>query len=126
MWKKAAVIVMCLAFLLSMTGCGGSGKESKEQNTAVREADTQNTAVVNADAARTGAAAAATTRSQAAENADAAGTDAAAGTSASQNTQAGSTREKAAMGVTGAQTAAQYRGLIVIDPGHQQYGNSEQ
>ena len=31
MWKKAAVIVMCLAFLLSMTGCGGSGKESKEQ-----------------------------------------------------------------------------------------------
>ena len=54
MWKKAAVIVMCLAFLLSMTGCGGSGKESKEQNTAVREADTQNTAVVNADAARTG------------------------------------------------------------------------
>ena len=22
MWKKAAVIVMCLAFLLSMTGCG--------------------------------------------------------------------------------------------------------
>ena len=126
MWKKAAVIVMCLAFLLSMTGCGGSGKESKEQNTAVREADTQNTAVVNADAAHTGAAAAATTRSQAAENADAAGTDEAAGTSASKNTQAGSTREKAAMGVTGAQTAAQYRGLIVIDPGHQQYGNSEQ
>ena len=134
MWKKAAVIVMCLAFLLSMTGCGGSGKESKEQNTAVREADTQNTAVVNADAAHTGAAAAATTRSQAAENADAArtgaaaaantrsqaaenadaaGTDEAAGTSASKNTQAGSTREKAAMGVTGAQTAAQYRGLIV-------------
>jgi N-acetylmuramoyl-L-alanine amidase len=147
MWKKAAVIVMCLAFLLSMTGCGGSGKESKEQNTAVREADTQNTAVVNADAARTGAAAADTTRSQAAENADAARTGAAAaantssqaaekadagrtgaaaGSPASQSTQAGSEQEKAAGGVTGAQTAAQYRGLIVIDPGHQQYGNSEQ
>ena len=147
MWKKAAVIVMCLAFLLSMTGCGGSGKESKEQNTAVREADTQNTAVVNADAARTGAAAAATTRSQAAENADAARTGAAAaantssqaaekadagrtgaaaGSPASQSTQAGSEQEKAATGATGAQTAAQYRGLIVIDPGHQQYGNSEQ
>ena len=39
MWKKTAVIVMCLAFLLSMTGCGGSGKESNEQNAAVKEAD---------------------------------------------------------------------------------------
>ena len=37
MWKKTAVIVMCLAFLLSMTGCGGSGKESNEQNAAVKE-----------------------------------------------------------------------------------------
>ena len=120
MWKKAAVIVMCLAFLLSMTGCGGSGKESNEQNAAVKEADAPG------NAGGTSAAAAANTSSQAAEKADAGRTGAAAGSPASQSTQAGSEQEKAATGATGAQTAAQYRGLIVIDPGHQQYGNSEQ
>ena len=120
MWKKAAVIVMCLAFLLSMTGCGGSGKESNEQNAAVKEADAPG------NAGGTSAAAAANTSSQAAEKADAGRTGAAAGSPASQSTQAGSEQEKAAGGATGAQTAAQYRGLIVIDPGHQQYGNSEQ
>ena len=120
MWKKTAVIVMCLAFLLSMTGCGGSGKESNEQNAAVKEADAPG------NAGGTSAAAAANTSSQAAEKADAGRTGAAAGSPASQSTQAGSEQEKAAGGATGAQTAAQYRGLIVIDPGHQQYGNSEQ
>ena len=120
MWKKAAVIVMCLAFLLSMTGCGGSGKESNEQNAAVKEADAPG------NAGGTSAAAVANTSSQAAEKADAGRTGAAAGSPASQSTQAGSEQEKAAGGATGAQTAAQYRGLIVIDPGHQQYGNSEQ
>ena len=111
---------MCLAFLLSMTGCGGSGKESNEQNAAVKEADAPG------NAGGTSAAAAANTSSQAAEKADAGRTGAAAGSPASQSTQAGSEQEKAAGGATGAQTAAQYRGLIVIDPGHQQYGNSEQ
>ena len=140
MWKKAAVIVMCLAFLLSMTGCGGSGKESNEQNAAVKEADapgnaggtsaaaaanTSSQAAEKANAAGTGAAAA-NTSSQKAEKADEDRTDAADGTSASQSTQTGSTQEKAAAGATGAQTAAQYRGLIVIDPGHQQHGNPEQ
>ena len=120
MWKKAAVIVMCLAFLLSMTGCGGSGKESNEQNAAVKEADAPG------NAGGTSAAAAANTSSQAAEKADAGRTGAAAGSPASQSTQAGSEQEKAAGGATGAQTAAQYRGLIVIDPGHQQHGNLEQ
>ena len=112
--------VMCLAFLLSMTGCGGSGKESNEQNAAVKEADAPG------NAGGTSAAAAANTSSQAAEKADAGRTGAAAGSPASQSTKAGSEQEKAAGGATGAQTAAQYRGLIVIDPGHQQYGNSEQ
>ena len=139
MWKKTAVIVMCLAFLLSMTGCGGSGKESNEQNAAVKEADAQSNsagtgsaaantssqAAEKANAAGTGAAAA-NTSSQKAEKADEDRTDAADGTSASQSTQTGSTQEKAAAGATGAQTAAQYRGLIVIDPGHQQHGNLEQ
>ncbi len=41
MWKKAAVIVMCLAFLLSMTGCGGSGKESKLRRLRQRKQRTE-------------------------------------------------------------------------------------
>ena len=52
MWKKAAVIVMCLAFLLSMTGCGGSGKESNEQNAAVKEADARMRRAMRAARAR--------------------------------------------------------------------------
>lgn len=124
MWKKTAA-VLCLV-LVMVCGCGGTSKEAESGAAKTEETKTQD---------KTGDTSVAGSTDQAAadKTAGSGNTQAAAGAetenTGSTSAEAASAGETAAAGRTGssaAEYAAESRGLIVIDPGHQQYGNSEQ
>ena len=126
MWKKTAA-VLCLVLMMAC-GCGG---KSGETDDAALKTEEKKISENSREASTTGS------REQAsADNtAGIAGTQAAATVEAekrdtgSTSAEAAFTGETTAAGNTGkkaAEYAAKSRGLIVIDPGHQQYGNSEQ
>ena len=126
MWKKTAA-VLCLVLVMAC-GCGGkSGEtddaalktEEKKISENSREASTAGSREqVSADstALTAGTQAVATVESEKGDT----GSTAAEAASTGETAAAGNTSKKAA------EHAAESRGLIVIDPGHQQYGNSEQ
>ena len=143
------LLVMILAVMLA--GCGSSpaaesgsaagGNPPKSEETADTAKSTEKAG--GAAQAETARAAAADTAADAMKGASgetaSAGetgvqTASAAATGSTASTAAASTAstERAASGVTGStaeqakEYAAQSRGLIVIDPGHQQYGNPDQ
>ena len=127
MWKKTAA-ALCLVLVFA-AGCGNSAGQGTQTQTASEEktgtamtqqapaqagSTEQKAAVKPAETGSTQAAAAA-------ETANTGMTSAAAETaSAGQTAAAGSTADRAA------EYAEESRGLIVIDPGHQQYANTEQ
>ena len=127
MWKKTAA-ALCLVLVFA-AGCGNSAGQGTQTQTASEEktgtamtqqapaqagSTEQKAAVKPAETGRTQAAAAA-------ETGNTGLTAAAAETvSAGQTAAAGSTADRAA------EYAEESRGLIVIDPGHQQYANTEQ
>lgn len=124
MWKKTAA-ALCLVLVFA-AGCGNSAGQGTQTQTASEEktgtamtqqapaqagSTEQKAAVKPAEAGST----------QAAEAGNTGLTAAAAETvSAGQTAAAGSTADRAA------EYAEESRGLIVIDPGHQQYANTEQ
>ena len=140
MKKKMTALLMSLVMIFMIVGCGGSNGAggaggpggTADQADGVSAADAGGTEteagqVDGADAAGT----------------DAAGTDAAAYSTDSDDMTAeeeeagkGRTRQTAAEDATGAEAAAKpgregqttkaSRGLVVIDPGHQRYANTEQ
>ena len=124
MWKKTAA-ALCLVLVFA-AGCGNSAGQGTQTQTASEEktgtamtqqapaqagSTEQKAAVKPAEAGSTQAAEAGNT-----------GLTAAAAETASegQTAAAGSTADRAA------EYAEESRGLIVIDPGHQQYANTEQ
>ena len=124
MWKKTAA-ALCLVLVFA-AGCGNSAGQGTQAQTASQEktgtamtqqapaqagSTEQKAAVKPAEAGSTQAAEAGNT-----------GLTAAAAETASegQTAAAGSTADRAA------EYAEESRGLIVIDPGHQQYANTEQ
>ena len=127
MWKKTAA-ALCLVLVFA-AGCGNSAGQGTQTQTASEEktgtamtqqapaqagSTEQKAAVKPAETGSTQAAAAA-------ETANTGMTSAAAETaSEGQTAAAGSTADRAA------EYAEESRGLIVIDPGHQQYANTEQ
>ena len=127
MWKKTAA-ALCLVLVFA-AGCGNSAGQGTQTQTASEEktgtamtqqapaqagSTEQKAAVKPAETGSTQAAAAA-------ETGNTGLTAAAAETaSAGQTAAAGSTADRAA------EYAEESRGLIVIDPGHQQYANTEQ
>ena len=127
MWKKTAA-ALCLVLVFA-AGCGNSAGQGTQTQTASEEktgtamtqqapaqagSTEQKAAVKPAETGSTQAAAAAETGNT--------GLTAAAAETASegQTAAAGSTADRAA------EYAEESRGLIVIDPGHQQYANTEQ
>ena len=126
MWKKTAA-VLCLVLVMAC-GCGG---KSGETDDAALKTEEKKISENSREASTAGS------REQVSADSTAltAGTQAAAtvesekGDTGSTAAEAASTGETAAAGNTSKKTAehaAESRGLIVIDPGHQQYGNSEQ
>ena len=124
MWKKTAAI-LCLVLVMTC-GCGGASGETDSGAAKTEEVK------IPEDSRK--ASTADNKEQSAAENTSAsAGTqaveDAEIGNTGSTSPEAAFTGETASAGRTGtnaAEYAAESRGLIVIDPGHQQYGNSEQ
>lgn len=124
MWKKTAAI-LCLVLVMTC-GCGGasgetdSGAAKTEEVKIPEDSRKASTADNKEQAASDNTVASAGTQAAA---------DAETGNTGSTSPEAAFTGETAAAGRTGANAAeyaAESRGLIVIDPGHQQYGNSEQ
>lgn len=127
MWKKTAA-ALCLVLVFA-AGCGNSAGQGTQTQTASEEkTGTAMTQQAPAQAGSTEEKAAVkpaeTGSTQAAAAAEAGNTGltaaAAEAASAGQTAAAGSTADRAA------EYAEESRGLIVIDPGHQQYANTEQ
>ncbi len=127
MWKKTAA-ALCLVLVFA-AGCGNSaGQSTQTQSASQEKTETAMTQQAPAQAGSTEQKAAvkpaetgSTQAAAAAETANTGMTSAAAETaSAGQTAAAGSTGNRAA------EYAEESRGLIVIDPGHQQYANTEQ
>ena len=121
MWKKAMALCIALVLTVGAAGCGAAGAgNARAAGAGSTQADGQaQTGSTLAEAAVTGETGAAGETGS--EMAAAGATQAAADPAGALSTQ-----ESAAAGTTGAETAAVSRGLIVIDPGHQQYANTEQ
>lgn len=127
MWKKiTAALALCLLLGLTAGGCGGKtsdtpspGADSTSESAKAETAAAGDTVETAAQAGET-----------AEEAAEAGMTAAAAGLTAQESAASGTTEAASAAetGGTGepAKTAAGSKGLIVIDPGHQQYANTEQ
>lgn len=129
MWKKTAA-VLCLVLVMAC-GCGG---KSGETDSAAVKTEEKKTAE-NSENSRKASTADRMEEASADSTAVAAGTQAAAAVEAetgdpgNTSAEAASAGETAAAGNTGKKAeeyAAKSRGLIVIDPGHQEYGNSGQ
>ena len=127
MWKKTAA-ALCLVLVFA-AGCGNSAGQGTQTQTASEEKT--GTAMTQQAPAQAGSteekaavkpAEAGSTQAAAAAEAGNTGLTAAAAETASegQTAAAGSTADRAA------EYAEESRGLIVIDPGHQQYANTEQ
>ena len=127
MWKKTAA-ALCLVLVFA-AGCGNSAGQGTQTQTASEEKT--GTAMTQQAPAQAGSteekaavkpAEAGSTQAAAAAEAGNTGLTAAAAETASagQTAAAGSTADRAA------EYAEKSRGLIVIDPGHQQYANTEQ
>ena len=127
MWKKTAA-ALCLVLVFA-AGCGNSAGQGTQAQTASQEKT--GTAMTQQAPAQAGSteqkaavkpAEAGSTQAAAAAEAGNTGLTAAAAETASagQTAAAGSTADRAA------EYAEESRGLIVIDPGHQQYANTEQ
>ena len=114
MWKKTAA-ALCLVLVFA-AGCGNSAGQGTQTQTASEEKT--GTAMTQQAPAQAGS----TEQKAAVKPAEAGSTQAAAAETAyeGQTAAAGSTADRAA------EYAEESRGLIVIDPGHQQYANTEQ
>lgn len=131
MWKKTAAALALL--LLLACGCAGTAGSAGSGAVKTEEAKTAEAADTSA-ADSTEQASADQTGGSGSTQADAKAVIETADTGSTGNTgaasaDAASTGQTAAAGRTGenaAEYAAESRGLIVIDPGHQQYGNSDQ
>ena len=124
MWKKTAAI-LCLVLVMTC-GCGGASGETDSGAAKTEEAKIPEDSGKASTADNKEQAAAENTAASAGTQAAA---DAETGNTGSTSPEAAFTGETASAGRTGtnaAEYAAESRGLIVIDPGHQQYGNSEQ
>jgi N-acetylmuramoyl-L-alanine amidase len=124
MWKKAAAAV-CLV-LVMVCGCGGTPKAAESGAAKTEETKTQEMAgdALTQDKREQASAenTAGFANTQAAAQAETGNT----GSTRAETASADATAAAGHTGKTAAEYAAESRGLIVIDPGHQQYGNSDQ
>ncbi|MBQ2640788.1 MAG: N-acetylmuramoyl-L-alanine amidase, partial [Lachnospiraceae bacterium] len=152
MKKKMTAILMSLVLVFMIAGCGGSNGAGSAEGAGGAADQADGASETETEAGQAGGTDAAGTDVEGADNdgsaaggkkagADAAGADAAAvSTDADdmiaeeEDAGSGRTRQTAAEGATGAQAAAKSgreekkasRGLVVIDPGHQRYANTDQ
>lgn len=134
MWKKTAAALALLLLLAcgcaGTAGSAGSGAVKTEEAKTAEAADTSAAdSTEQASADQTGGSGSTQADAEAViETADT-GSTGNTGAASADAADAASTGQTAAAGRTGenaAEYAAESRGLIVIDPGHQQYGNSDQ
>lgn len=134
MWKKTAAALALLLLLAcgcaGTAGSAGSGAVKTEEEKTAEAADTSAAdSTEQASADQTGGSGSTQADAEAViETADT-GSTGTTGAASADAADAASTGQTAAAGRTGenaAEYAAESRGLIVIDPGHQQYGNSDQ
>lgn len=124
MWKKTAA-ALCLVLVFA-AGCGNSAGQGTQTQTASEEKT--GTAMTQQAPAQAGS----TEQKAAVKPAEAGSTQAAeAGNTgltaaAAETASAGQTAAAGSTGNRAAEYAEESRGLIVIDPGHQQYANTEQ
>ena len=124
------LLVMILAVMLA--GCGSSPAAESGSAAGGNPPKSEETADTAKSTEKAGGAAQAETARAAAADTAADAMKGASGETASTAAASTASTERAASGVTGStaeqakEYAAQSRGLIVIDPGHQQYGNPDQ
>ena len=127
MWKKTAA-ALCLVLVFA-AGCGSSAAQStRTQSVSEEKTGTGMTQEASAQAGSTKKEAAAETAEPGSTHAAAVPETGNTGLTAAA-AETASTGQTAAAGGTGgraAEYAEESRGLIVIDPGHQQYANTEQ
>ena len=154
MKKKMTALLMSLVMVFMIVGCGGSNGAGGAGGPGGAADQADGASETETEAGQAGGTDAAGTDVEGADNdgsaaggkkagADAAGTDAAAYSTDSDDMTAeeeeagkGRTRQTAAEDATGAEAAAKSgreekkakasKGLVVIDPGHQRYANTEQ
>lgn len=127
MWKKTAA-ALCLVLVFA-AGCGSSAAQSTRTQSVSEEKT--GTGMTQEASAQEGS----TKKEAAAETAEPGSTQAAAvpetgntglTAAAAETASTGQTASAGSTGSRAAEYAKESRGLIVIDPGHQQYGNPDQ
>lgn len=135
MKKKMTVILMSLVMIFMIAGCEGSNATGSagESGRAAGQAD--GAAGAETETGRTGVGVSAAAGTEvAAEREGTADTASYAAAEEDEDAGSGRTRQTAAKDTTGAPAAAKpgreekaaSKGLVVIDPGHQRYANTEQ